>query len=211
MVLGFVLTMFLDNGLDRGYRMQVWHLTSDAPRSPHRVSPGEPVTLHIGTWPIEQGQSVWMTYRVEHSDETAQEGRVEAFWRRNEGVNSYWHAEVAPFSKGDRVTYTVHGRSPQGEGVGPTASFRVGPKLYLAILWHQHQPVYKDTSHPTHKGSYTHPWVRPSRRRATPSRRAPTCHAPFCPSRSIDEVGRTARHNMGRSVLVQCLQEWYAK
>ncbi|MBI2486786.1 MAG: hypothetical protein HYW01_07485 [Deltaproteobacteria bacterium] len=30
----------------------------------------------------------------------------------------------------------------------------------MAILWHQHQPVYKDTSHPTEKGSYAQPWVR---------------------------------------------------
>ena len=32
--------------------------------------------------------------------------------------------------------------------------------LYLALLWHQHQPVYKDTAHPTQAGSYMHPWVR---------------------------------------------------
>ena len=140
--------------------MQVWQLTSDAAPSPHRVSPGELVTLHIGTWPIEPGQSVWVTCRVEHSDGTTEERRVDAVWQRNEGVNSYWHAEIAPFAEGDRVTCTVHGRSPAGQVAGPTTQFRVGPKLYLAILWHQHQPVYKDTSHPTPKGSYIHPWVR---------------------------------------------------
>jgi alpha-amylase/alpha-mannosidase (GH57 family) len=32
--------------------------------------------------------------------------------------------------------------------------------LYLALLWHQHQPVYKDAAHPTQAGSYIHPWVR---------------------------------------------------
>lgn len=32
--------------------------------------------------------------------------------------------------------------------------------LYLALLWHQHQPVYKNTAHPTQSGSYIHPWVR---------------------------------------------------
>ncbi len=140
--------------------MHVWHLASDTPRSPQRVSPGEQVTLHIGTWPIEPGQSVWVTYRVEHLNGTTDEGWAEAVWQRNEGVNSYWHAEVGPFSEGDRVTYMVHGRSPQGGVVGPTASLRVGPKLYLALLWHQHQPVYKDTSHPQQAGSYIHPWVR---------------------------------------------------
>jgi len=140
--------------------MQVWHLTPDAPRSPHRVSPGERVTLHTGTLPIEPGQSVWVTYLVEHPDGTTEEARVDAVWQRYEGVNSYWLAQVGPFSEGARVTYTVHGHSPQGDAVGPTASFRVGPKLYLAILWHQHQPIYKDTSHPTQKGNYIHPWVR---------------------------------------------------
>lgn len=114
--------------------MHVWHLASDTPRSPQRVSPGEQVTLHIGTWPIEPGQSVWVTYRVEHLNGTTDEGWAEAVWQRNEGVNSYWHAEIGPFSGGDRVTYTVHGRSPQGGVVGPTASLRVGPKLYLALL-----------------------------------------------------------------------------
>ena len=140
--------------------MQVWHLAPDAPRSPHRVSAGERVTLHIGTWPIEPEQSVWMTYQVEHSDATTDEGRIDGVWQRNEGVNSYWLAGLGPFAVGDRVTYTVHGRSPEDEVTGPTARFRVGPKLYLAILWHQHQPIYKDTSHPTQEGSYIHPWVR---------------------------------------------------
>ncbi|HEX7974054.1 MAG TPA: glycoside hydrolase family 57 protein [Anaerolineales bacterium] len=33
-------------------------------------------------------------------------------------------------------------------------------KFYLALLWHQHQPVYKNTAQPTQQGSYLHPWVR---------------------------------------------------
>lgn len=32
--------------------------------------------------------------------------------------------------------------------------------LALALLWHQHQPVYRDTAHPTPAGSYRQPWVR---------------------------------------------------
>lgn len=140
--------------------MQLWHLTPDAPRSPDRVSPGEPVLLQLGTWPIEPGQSVWVTYRVERADGASDEARVEALWQRNEGVNSYWRADLGPFARGERVTYTVQGHSPEGEVTGPTASFRAGPKLYLSLLWHQHQPVYKDTAHPTPAGSYLHPWVR---------------------------------------------------
>ncbi len=140
--------------------MNIWHLTPDASRWPYRVSPGDQVNLTIGTWPIESGQAVWVTYQVEHLGGTSDASRVEGIWQYHAGVNSYWRAELGPFVKGDRVTYTVHGRSSDGEVDGPTASFRVGPKLYLAILWHQHQPIYKDTSHPTQAGSYLHPWVR---------------------------------------------------
>jgi len=140
--------------------MNIWHLTPDTARQPNRVSPGEVVNLYIGTWPIEPGRSVWVTTRVERTDGTSQTSRVEALWQRNAGVNSYWRAEIGPFDKSDRVIYTVHGRSPDGELTGPTFSFRVGPKLYLAMLWHQHQPIYKDTSYPIQAGSYIHPWVR---------------------------------------------------
>ena len=140
--------------------MNIWHLTPDAPRSPHRVSPGEPVRLTIGSWPVEPGQTVWLTYRVEHVNGSHETGRTAVSWQRNEGGNSYWQAGIGPFARGDRVSYTVNCRSPRETVTGPTAEFRVGPKLYLALLWHQHQPIYKDTAHPTAGGSYIHPWVR---------------------------------------------------
>lgn len=38
--------------------MNIWHLTLDAPRSPHWVSPGEGVNLSIGAWPNEPKQAV---------------------------------------------------------------------------------------------------------------------------------------------------------
>jgi len=34
--------------------MNIWHLTTDAPRLPDRVSPDERVVLHFGTWPIKK-------------------------------------------------------------------------------------------------------------------------------------------------------------
>ena len=140
--------------------MNLWHLTPDTPRSSDKASPGEIVNLRIGTWPIEPGQAVWLTTRVEHPGGTSESGRVEATWQYNAGANSYWRATLGPFVKGDRVTYTVNGRSPESDVTGPTSSIRVGPKLYLAIPWHQHQPIYKDTAHSTPAGSYLHPWVR---------------------------------------------------
>jgi alpha-amylase/alpha-mannosidase (GH57 family) len=85
---------------------------------------------------------------------------VSATWRLNEGPNSYWDAWLGPFTDGDRVTYDARGGVGETKVVGSTASFLVGPKLYLALLWHQHQPIYKDTSLERPEGSYLHPWVR---------------------------------------------------
>ena len=96
--------------------MELWHLTADAPRTPRRVSPGDWVALDIGTWPIEPGQSVWVTYESEGAaPSAAREARVEAVWRYNEGENSYWRAEIEPLPAGTVVRYRVSGRSGAGE------------------------------------------------------------------------------------------------
>ena len=136
--------------------MNIWHLQPDTPRAPARPSAGEWITLDVGTWPIEPGQSVWVDYAVSPGDER----RAEGVWRYHEGANSYWRAEIGPFATGDVVRYRVGGRSADGDVAGPAASFRIGPKIHLALLWHQHQPLYKDQSHPTPQGSYRQPWVR---------------------------------------------------
>ena len=140
--------------------MNVWHLTADAPRTPERVSPGDWVAVDIGTWPVEPGQVVWVEVETTHADGSQRRARVEAAWRHNRGENSYWRAELAPFARGDRVRYVVRARSAAGGVEGPSAELRVGPKLHLALLWHQHQPLYRDASLPSPRGSYLQSSVR---------------------------------------------------
>jgi alpha-amylase/alpha-mannosidase (GH57 family) len=140
--------------------MNLWHLTPDASRTPVRVSSDNAVTLNVGTWPIESGQAVWVEYEVRHLDGTTYTGFVSANWNYNAGSNSFWQAKLGPFSQGDYVTYIIRGRSLAGDVTGPQASFKIAPKLYLAIMWHQHQPIYKDTGLSSQIGSYRYPWVR---------------------------------------------------
>lgn len=140
--------------------MLVWHLTADATRSPARISSHDWVLLDVGTWPIEPGQAVWADVDVEHADGTTAHHRAPGRWQYNLGENSYWRIELAPFVRGDRVNYRVRARSAAGGVEGPLDSFRVGPKLYLALLWHQHQPLYKDLSLPSQIGSYLQSAVR---------------------------------------------------
>lgn len=140
--------------------MDIWHDTVDAPRRPRRVSPGETIDIVIGTWPIGVGQSVSVTREVVAADGARREGATPAAWHHNDTVNSSWTAPLGPFAEGDEVTYTVQGASPDGEVHTPTFTFRVKPALYIAWLWHQHQPLYRDPNVADAAGSYRAPWVR---------------------------------------------------
>ena len=140
--------------------VKLWHLTSDAPRIPERVRGGDPVVIRAGSWPIEPGQRVWVDYWVESPSGGRTSSRADAAWDGNHEANSYWRATVGPFAPGDHVFYEVRGSSPAGLARAGEREFRVGAKIYLALMWHQHQPLYRDLTAPTPKGSYLEPWVR---------------------------------------------------
>ena len=76
------------------------------------------------------------------------------------GGNSYWNARLGPFKAGDNVEYLLKGNSANGQASGQKFSMHIGPKLLLAILWHQHQPMYRDFEPPAAEGSFILPWVR---------------------------------------------------
>ena len=139
--------------------MNIWHDTVDAPRTPRRASPGQDVEVIAGTWPIGPGQSVWVTWQRVAANGDATEGNAVAVWQRNSDVNSYWTARLGPFTDGDRVSYIVHGSSSEGAVQTAPVRLRVRP-LYIAWLWHQHQPLYRDPAALNATGSYLYPWVR---------------------------------------------------
>lgn len=139
--------------------MNVWHLTPDAPREPRRVTPGCRVRLHIGTWPIAAGQEVVVEFVVTGADGCTAEARTRAAWTENRGPNSYWTAWLGPFRDGDRVRYRAKGTAGADSTVTDWVSFPVGAAIHLAIVWHHHQPLYRDLS-PGSDGAYSLPWVR---------------------------------------------------
>jgi hypothetical protein len=140
--------------------VEIWHLATDTPRLPRHPSADEPIRLHVGTSPIAPGQAVWVEVRVRRVDGSEERSRAEGAWHANRGPNSYWEAPVGPFHHGDEVHYAVCGADVDGEASGGHFSFRVGPKIHLALLWHQHQPLYKDLCRKGQPGSYRFPRVR---------------------------------------------------
>lgn len=140
--------------------MVIWHLASDTPRFPFHVSSGQNINLQFGTWPIEEGQHTWIEIRVVHPDGVEEKRCVEGTWNFNRDANSYWFVNVGPFADGDWVEYRLRGNSPAESCESEIFSFVVGPKIHLAILWHQHQPLYKDLQAKQARGTYHFPWVR---------------------------------------------------
>jgi alpha-amylase/alpha-mannosidase (GH57 family) len=139
--------------------MTIWHATPDASRPPQRIAPGQVIPLVIGTWPIEPGQAVWVEWEtIGRIGRT--HGATPAAWRHNAGVNSFWSAELGPFADGDRLTYAVRGSCGTERVNGGSFMASVKPTLYVAWLWHQHQPLYRDSEEPTPEGSFRYPWVR---------------------------------------------------
>jgi alpha-amylase/alpha-mannosidase (GH57 family) len=114
----------------------------------------------MGTYPIEPDQTVWVDMQVLSTDGTARHERVDASWRQNESTNSYWEAEIGPFADADHIVYSVRGQKQAEDVSVPPAEFIVGPKIHLALLWHMHQPLYRDLSRTDPKGAYPVPWVR---------------------------------------------------
>lgn len=99
------------DGMDDLYEIQP---TERYPRCP---TAGETVYIKGTTWPIEMGQTVWVTYSVNGVTQQP----VGASWKYNDGNNSYWEAAIGPFAKGDFVSYIVHAdQNGQNEkSVGP--------------------------------------------------------------------------------------------
>ena len=142
-----------------GERLTIWHQTNDARASARLENGAWWLDLEIGTWPIESGQSVLAEAKVSGRSEVDRSILRKASWSHNSGVNSYWSAKLGPFAAGDSVDYSLSAQSPrQKASVGPF-QVRIGPKLFLAILWHQHQPSYADRLCATPKGRFLFPWV----------------------------------------------------
>ncbi|WP_415751905.1 hypothetical protein, partial [Listeria monocytogenes] len=64
-------------------------------RSPRDPKAGEDVTLNITTWPIEDGQNVW----VEWTKNGVAQENVTAAYDYNSGNNTYWKADLGKFEK----------------------------------------------------------------------------------------------------------------
>ena len=105
-------------GMDDLYEIQP---TERYPRDP---AAGETVYIKGTTWPVELGQTLWVTY----SKNGVAQQPVGAEWKYNNGNNSYWEAAIGPFAKGDVIEYYVHAdqNGQNAKTVGPFSFHFIG-------------------------------------------------------------------------------------
>lgn len=88
-------------------------------RYPRDPMAGNAVFIKVMTWPIQTGQSVWVTWT---KNGVAQQP-IGAAWQSNDAPNSYWQAAIPPLERGDEITYSVwalfQDTAPEPVTVGP--------------------------------------------------------------------------------------------
>ncbi|MCK2216113.1 carbohydrate-binding protein [Actinomadura sp. ATCC 31491] len=99
--------------------------TEPTERSPRDPMAGDVVRIDATTWPVRPGQRVWVAW-ARNGEEQPPAG---AAWDHNSGGNSYWRAELGPFARGDRVSYTVEAEL---NGGGRRSS---GPFAFTVTSW----------------------------------------------------------------------------
>ncbi|MCB5780981.1 hypothetical protein LIR33_21405 [Flavonifractor plautii] len=118
----------------------IWHnpygiddLYDHEPTEIYPLTPiaGEMIYIKSTTWPVEAGQSVWLTYTKNGEPQPD----IGAEWKYNSGNNSYWEAAIGPFEKGDVIEYTVFA-DKDGQN---TQS--IGPFSFHVVEWERAQSV----------------------------------------------------------------------
>jgi alpha-amylase/alpha-mannosidase (GH57 family) len=140
--------------------MKLWSTSPPAPAVPPPITAGRPIEIWAATEPVAPGQSVSVGYRVQPAGGDPAQEEVSARWQFNADGCSYWKAELPPRPRGTRLTWWLAGDSVDGPVRTDPRDTTVEPLLSLAIIWHYHQPLYRDLTAPGPRGSYRLPWVR---------------------------------------------------
>jgi alpha-amylase/alpha-mannosidase (GH57 family) len=109
---------------------------------------------------VAAGQSVSVRYLAQLPDRAPVQDEVPAYWQFNRDGCSYWRAELLPLPPGTALDYRFVGDSHEGATSSLPRQVVVEALISLALIWHYHQPLYRDLAQPSPTGSYRLPWVR---------------------------------------------------
>ncbi len=91
--------------------------TESTERFPRDPMAGDTVLINARTWPVEPGQTVWITWTKNGVAQPA----IGAQWTYDSQNTSYWQANLGQFARGDSIEYYVHANENQAneQVVGP--------------------------------------------------------------------------------------------
>ncbi len=101
------------------------YTTEPTERFPRDPMAGEAVSIKATTWPIELGQTVWITWTKNGVAQTP----IGGSWQYNSGNNSYWQINMGSFVRGDHIQYTVHA------DVNGSSQTSIGPFSFKVTSW----------------------------------------------------------------------------
>ncbi len=86
-------------------------------RSPRDPAASQAVKINATTWPVEDGQAVWLAW----TKNGIAQNDVAAQWQRSDGATSYWQAVFGPFAHADVISYSVLANQNQSnqQQIGP--------------------------------------------------------------------------------------------
>ena len=112
--------------------------TEPTERFPRDPMAGETVNINASTWPVEAGQTVWITWTMNGMSQPA----IGAEWRQNSANNvSYWSASLGQFARGDAIEYSVHANE---NGANELV---IGPFSFNVTSWSGVTHVKSHTDH----------------------------------------------------------------
>src|SRR6185312_4830476 len=83
--------------------------TDPTDRFPRDPMAGDTIYVKAKTWPVEDGQTVWVTWTKNGVEQPA----IGAAWQYQANAQSFWQAALGPFVRGDQITYEVHANENQ--------------------------------------------------------------------------------------------------
>jgi alpha-glucosidase (family GH31 glycosyl hydrolase) len=101
------------------------YLTEPTQRIPTDPLQGDTVLLGLVTWPIEMGQTVWVTW----TKNGVAQPDVGAQWQSSNNGQSLWQATLGQFQRGDVIEYSVHANENQ------TNEKVIGPFSFSVASW----------------------------------------------------------------------------
>ena len=113
--------------------------TEPTERFPRDPMSGDTVNINASTWPVEMGQTVWITWTKNGVSQPA----VGAQWQSSHNNVSYWSATLGQFARGDAIQYSVHANE---NGAHEQV---VGPFSFGVTSWSGVTTVVNHTDHGT--------------------------------------------------------------